>query len=92
MRFVQFGFLVFQKAEYSVEDHIANSSIFVFPIINHHLDSRFLKQVAEYGATYFSSILEPTEEIYHLVMILSLIHIGAQCKGKFLNLSEFSFT
>jgi len=51
IRSIPYGFFVFQNAEYSVEDHIANSSIFVFHIINHHFASRFLKQVAEYGAT-----------------------------------------
>jgi hypothetical protein len=47
IRLTQFGFLVFQNAEYSVEDHIANSSMFVFHIINHHFFSKFSKQVAE---------------------------------------------
>ena len=46
MRSVQFGFLVFQKAEYSVDDHIANSSIFAFQSINPHFFSKFVTKIA----------------------------------------------
>jgi hypothetical protein len=51
IRSVQYGFFVFQNAEYSVDDHIANSSIFAFHIMSHHFFSKFSKHVAEYGAT-----------------------------------------
>ena len=42
---------VLPKYDVSVVDHIANSSIFVFPIISHQFFSKFRKQVALYGLT-----------------------------------------
>ena len=41
-----YGFFVLPKYDVSVVDHIANSSIFVFPIIKPQFFSRFKKQVA----------------------------------------------
>ena len=60
----------------SVEDPIANSSIFVLPIIIAPASSNFLITVASYIGVKFSSILEAHVVLTPFVQILSFIAIG----------------
>lgn len=57
------GLMTGQKNDDSLDDPIAYSSIFAFPITTHPTACSLAKQVALYGATYFSIIREPQLEI-----------------------------
>ena len=60
-RFLPYGLIQGPKAEFSLDHHIANSSIFVLPIISHQFFSRLRKHVALYGGKKSASILDAQE-------------------------------
>ena len=77
------GFFVGWKYEYSVDDPIANSSIFNFPSII--ISSAFILSitVALYGETKSANILEPHVVFTPFVHILSFIPIGIPANSDF---------
>ena len=70
------GFFVVLNVEYSVEEPIANSSIFIFPILIIPAFFKFSTTVALYGAMKFSSIFELHVVFTPLVHKLSFNPIG----------------
>ena len=75
------GFKVGPKAEVSVELPIANSSIFVLPIIIAPAFKSFLVTVDSYGGTKLSKILLAQVVLIPFVQRLSFIAMGIPDKG-----------
>jgi len=74
------GLIVFQKAEFSQLDHIANSSIFSFHIELIQASFNFFITVALYGGTKFSSIFELAVVGIHFSAKISFTQIGTQAR------------
>ena len=76
------GFRVVKKAEFSVEDPMANSSILVLPIITALCDLSFCITVASYGDTKFPRIRDPQVVKTSWVQMTSFKAIGIPVKGE----------
>src|SRR5581483_3358697 len=75
------GLRVGKNAEFSVEEPIANSSMFVLPTITAPASNSRRTTVASYGATKCSSIFEPQVVGAPRVTIRSLIATGTPSSG-----------
>src|SRR5579884_569241 len=76
------GLRVGKKAECSVEEPIANSSILVLPTITIPAALRRFITVASKGGLKFASIREPQVVVISFVQITSLIAIGIPVSGE----------
>src|SRR6516162_6559078 len=70
------GLRVGKNAEFSHDDPIANSSIFVLPMITAPASSSLRTTVDEYGERKFSKILEPAVVISPSTQKMSLTAMG----------------
>ncbi len=75
------GLRVGPKAEFSVDDPIANSSQLVLPIGMAPAATRRSMTVASYGGSYRSRIFEPAVVRVRRVQMLSLIATGTPSRG-----------
>src|SRR5688572_11934731 len=67
--------------EVSLDEPMANSSMFVLPSVTAPASFRRPTTCASYGATKFESILEPQEETQPLVQKMSLCAMGTPVSG-----------
>src|SRR5680860_1499753 len=81
MRSVSHGLRVGPNAENSVDDPIANSSMFVLPRITQPASRRRVTTVASYGGTQPSRILDPQVVGIPAVAITSLTATGTPASG-----------
>lgn len=79
----------YTKIRALVQCTIANSSIFVFPIIHHPAASSLSNAVLLYPGIYHWRIFEQQVVSYPLVIKISFIPIGAPANGKFAGVSMF---
>src|SRR5687768_8244207 len=75
------GFFDGPRAEFSVEEPIANSSRLVLPTITAPASSRRVTTVALYGGTKPARILDDAVVGTPAVHMLSLMAIGTPCSG-----------
>ena len=80
-RSVSQGLRVTKKAEFSVDEPIANSSRFALPTITASSAASFSVMVASYGGTKFARILEAQVVFTPLVHILSFNAPGMPASG-----------
>jgi hypothetical protein len=80
--FVHHGFIVFQNAELSQVDHIANWSIFTFPKLLIHASCNFSITVALYGGLKFSNIFDALVVLIHFSQKISFIAIGIHANSQ----------
>ncbi len=78
---VLYGFLVVPKYEFSVDEPMANSSMFVLPETSIPFSFIFSTTVALKGGMKFSSILEAHVVLVPSVFILSFTATGIPSKG-----------
>jgi len=72
---------VTKKAEFSVDDPMANSSRLVLPTMTAPAAASLSTTVASYGGTKFSSIFEEQVVFVPRVHMLSLTAIGMPARG-----------
>ena len=81
-RSISQGLRVIKKAECSVDEPIANSSMLVLPSITAPVAFSFSITVASYGGLKSLSILEPQVVVIPFVLIKSLIARGIPVSGE----------
>src|SRR5439155_10866712 len=81
VRSIAHGLAVGPKAEFSVDDPMANSSQFVLPTTTAPARSRRATTVASYGGTNDSSIFDPAVVLTPRVHRLSLSATGTPASG-----------
>src|ERR1051326_2147383 len=81
IRSVAHGFRTGPNAEFSLDDPIANSSQFVFPMTTAPASSSRATAVASYGGTYCSSIFDDAVVRTPRVQRLSLSATGTPASG-----------